>query len=152
MRIQICAVGRLRSGPLRDLYDEYIKRLPWPVDEYTVAESSRYRVQERRKRSADMLLSKARGCLVALDKTGQVTDSRAFAGSMEKWFARGRGRISFLIGGADGLSTDVLEQADAVLSFGAMTWPHLLARIMLVEQLCRADAIHRGHPYHRDVS
>ena len=151
MKIQICAVGRLRSGPLRDLYDDYVQRLPWSVDEQTVAEYAQYSVQERRKRSADKLVSAAQGFVIALDKTGRVMSSRAFAKAIETWFGYGHGRISFLIGGADGLSKAVLEQTGDILSFGAMTWPHLLARVMLAEQLCRAAAIHRGHPYHRDL-
>ncbi len=149
MKIRICAVGRLRSGPLRDLYDDYVKRLPWSVDEYAVADDAHYAVQERRQRSADKLLAAAQGFVIGLDQSGAVMDSHAFSKAIEMWFGYGRGRISFLIGGADGLSDSVLKQADDVLSFGAMTWPHLLARVMLAEQLCRAAAIQSGHPYHR---
>ena len=88
--------------------------------------------------------------LVALDERGAVWSSRDFADRLAAWRDGGTAALAFAIGGADGLARAVTERADAVLSLGAMTWPHLLARGMLLEQLYRAQQILAGHPYHRD--
>jgi 23S rRNA (pseudouridine1915-N3)-methyltransferase len=85
---------------------------------------------------------------VALDRTGRQLDSVGFAGTLAAWRDQGVGVAAFAIGGADGHEADVLARADLVLAFGAMTFPHLLARVMLAEQLWRAHAIRTGHPYH----
>jgi 23S rRNA (pseudouridine1915-N3)-methyltransferase len=86
--------------------------------------------------------------VVALDAGGQVPDSPGFAAMLGKWCESGA-RICFIIGGAEGLDRSVIERADAVLSLGALTWPHLLVRAMLAEQIYRAQMINIGHPYHR---
>jgi 23S rRNA (pseudouridine1915-N3)-methyltransferase len=85
---------------------------------------------------------------VALDRTGATVDSAGLAVLLERWLGMGR-PVCFLIGGAEGLDAPVLRRADHVLSFGSMTWPHMLARVMLAEQLYRARSIASGHPYHR---
>jgi 23S rRNA (pseudouridine1915-N3)-methyltransferase len=85
---------------------------------------------------------------VALDLGGEAPDSAGLAVRLGRWLESGR-PVSFAIGGAEGLERSVLDRADAVLSFGPQTWPHLLARVMLAEQLYRARAIAAGHPYHR---
>ena len=88
--------------------------------------------------------------LVALDEHGAGCSSRALADRLASWRDAGVGDLALAIGGADGLAAAVTERADFVLSLGAMTWPHLLARSMLLEQLYRAQQILAGHPYHRD--
>lgn len=88
--------------------------------------------------------------LVALDERGAAWTSRAFAERLRVWRDGGTPALAFAIGGAGGLAAAVIERADAVVSLGAMTWPHLLARSMLLEQLYRAQQILAGHPYHRD--
>jgi 23S rRNA (pseudouridine1915-N3)-methyltransferase len=88
--------------------------------------------------------------LVALDERGAPWSSRELAERVSYWRDQGIGELAFAIGGAEGLGTAVIERADAVVSFGAMTWPHLLVRVMLLEQLYRAQQILTGHPYHRD--
>jgi 23S rRNA (pseudouridine1915-N3)-methyltransferase len=87
--------------------------------------------------------------LVALDQRGAEWSSRELAGRIGKWRDGGTGDLAFAIGGAEGLGSAVVERADSVLSLGAMTWPHLLVRCMLLEQLYRAQQILAGHPYHR---
>ncbi|MBV9586320.1 MAG: 23S rRNA (pseudouridine(1915)-N(3))-methyltransferase RlmH, partial [Alphaproteobacteria bacterium] len=103
-------------------------------------------------REAELLLaarpSNAR--LVALDERGEEWSSRDLAGRLAAWRDHGANTVAFAIGGADGLGQVVLEEADAILSLGTMTWPHLLVRTMLLEQLYRAQQILAGHPYHRD--
>jgi len=88
--------------------------------------------------------------LVALDARGEAWTSRDFARRIAAWRDAGVPHVAFAIGGADGLGDAVIARAAAVLSFGAMTWPHLLARVMLLEQLYRARQILAGHPYHRE--
>jgi 23S rRNA (pseudouridine1915-N3)-methyltransferase len=87
--------------------------------------------------------------LVALDERGEAWSSEGLADRLAAWRDRGDAELAFAIGGADGLGAAVLERADAVLTLGAMTWPHLLVRGMLLEQLYRAQQILAGHPYHR---
>jgi 23S rRNA (pseudouridine1915-N3)-methyltransferase len=85
---------------------------------------------------------------VALDRTGEALDSAGLARRLQRWSESGRG-LCFLIGGAEGLDPALLVQCQARLSLGPMVWPHLLARVMLTEQLFRAQSILAGHPYHR---
>jgi 23S rRNA (pseudouridine1915-N3)-methyltransferase len=92
----------------------------------------------------------ARARLIALDERGAVWSSRDLADQLAAWRGRGVVALAFAIGGADGLGAEVLDRADTTLSLGQMTWPHLLARCMLLEQLYRAQQILAGHPYHRD--
>jgi 23S rRNA (pseudouridine1915-N3)-methyltransferase len=87
---------------------------------------------------------------VALDERGQSWSSRELAERLAGWRDRGAATLAFAIGGADGLAPSVIEHADTVVSFGAMTWPHLMVRSLLLEQLYRAQQILAGHPYHRD--
>jgi 23S rRNA (pseudouridine1915-N3)-methyltransferase len=88
--------------------------------------------------------------VIACDEHGQAHASRAFAGHLGKLRDQGRRRLTLVIGGADGLSSDVLARADETLAFGPQTWPHALARVMLAEQVYRAITILAGGPYHRD--
>lgn len=88
--------------------------------------------------------------LIALDERGQAWSSRDLATRLTAWRDRGAATLAFAIGGADGLASSVIERADAVVSLGAMTWPHLMVRSLLLEQLYRAQQIAAGHPYHRD--
>lgn len=87
--------------------------------------------------------------VVALDERGKSLDSPAFAALLKRWQDEGVGDLAFVIGGAEGLSGALLARADLTLSFGPMTWPHLLVRVLLAEQLYRAQCILDGHPYHR---
>jgi len=91
----------------------------------------------------------ARARLIALDERGAMWSSRDLAGQLAARRDQGVAELAFAIGGADGLGAEVLDRADATLSLGPMTWPHLLARCMLLEQLYRAQQILAGHPYHR---
>ena len=150
MRIAIFAVGRLRRGPERQLIDGYAKRLSWEFREREVS-SARGRSLEARLGREGELLRQALppgAVRIALDSQGEVLSSEDLARRLERWREAGRRDFAFLIGGADGLHAALKSEADLLLSFGPMTWPHLLARAMLVEQLYRAQAILAGHPYH----
>ena len=154
MRILIAAVGRWKSGPTRDLFEDYRQRLTWPVELKEVEEKRALPASQLKVREAELLLAalpRERGdaMLVALDEKGQNLASAAFAQRIGAWRDAGRGTIAFLIGGADGHGAAALEAADLKLALGPMTWPHLLVRGMLMEQLYRAQQILAGHPYHR---
>lgn len=145
-------MGRLRRGPLYDLQTDYAKRLVPPASIIEVEEKRRLSPAELKVREAELVLAArpAGATLVALDQSGQPWSSRDLADRLAAWRDRGVGTIAFAIGGAEGLGRAVLDNADAILSLGAMTWPHLLVRTMLLEQLYRAQQILAGHPYHRD--
>ncbi len=150
MRIVIAAVGRLKSGPLAEVCEEYRKRIPWPVEIREIEERRPSGAAERRRREAKLLQAALpdKSFIVALDERGRNYDSMAFAGQLAAWNER-RPTIVFAIGGADGLDPDLVEGADARLALGAMTWPHFLVRVMLLEQIYRGAMVARGHPYHR---
>jgi 23S rRNA (pseudouridine1915-N3)-methyltransferase len=107
---------------------------------------------ELKRREAELILAAlpAGALLVALDERGVSWSSRTFADRLAQWRDRGIGELCFAIGGADGLGAAVLDRAETILSLGQMTWPHFLARGLLLEQLYRAQQILAGHPYHRD--
>ena len=146
------AVGRLRRGPLYDLQTDYAKRLVPPAAVIEVEEKRKLPPAELKAREAELLLAArpAGAMLVALDRSGQPWSSRDLADRLATWRDRGVPAVAFAIGGAEGFGKAVLDAADATLSLGAMTWPHLLVRTMLLEQLYRAQQILAGHPYHRD--
>lgn len=150
MRILIAAVGRARRGPVKDLFDDYAGRLPWPVRLREFEADKSRRAAERAKREAASLVGAVpKGALtICLDAAGDALSSEAFARRLEDWSDR-TADLAFLIGGPDGLEASLRKQSNHVLSLGPMTWPHLLARVMLVEQLYRASCILSGHPYHR---
>jgi len=151
MRLHVIAVGRLKGGPHEALVQYYAQRIAWPLSFRDVEEKRPLPAREMREREGALLLAAApaRATLVALDARGQALTSEAFAERVQRWRDGGVGDLAFLIGGADGLADAVREKAHFLLSLGAMTWPHLLARAMLLEQVYRAQQILAGHPYHR---
>ena len=154
MRIAIAAVGKWKAGPERALFEEYKKRLKWTL---TLTEGEERRplpAPQLKAREAELLLDALPGkspapLLIALDERGKTFSSEALAKQIAAWQQRGDGSAAFIIGGADGLDDAIRKRADLLLSLGAMTWPHLLVRVMLIEQLYRAQQILAGHPYHR---
>jgi 23S rRNA (pseudouridine1915-N3)-methyltransferase len=152
MRVTIAAVGRDRSGPARDLFDEYCRRCPWPIHLHEVSPRTTDPVERRRAEEAERLSSALSrdAVLIALDENGRNLTSRALAARIGTWQRQGRSALAFLIGGPDGLDPALIERADLVLALGRMTWPHRLVRVLLAEQLYRAGTILAGHPYHRD--
>jgi 23S rRNA (pseudouridine1915-N3)-methyltransferase len=148
MRLTIAAVGRAREGPMRALYDDYIARIPWQV---TLREIAEVDGPQRSEREAEKLLAAIPdgAAVVALDETGKTMDSRKIAAWIGRQRDEGSRDLAIVIGGADGLTGTIRKRADLILSFGAMTWPHMMVRSMLAEQLYRAHTILTGHPYHR---
>lgn len=152
MRFLILAVGRARAGPEQALYDHYARRLGETLALKEVEEKRPLPPDKLRQREAELLLDALppRGLVVALDEHGKTMGSKALARKVQDWRDDGQPQASFLIGGADGHGEAVLQRADLSLSLGAMTWPHLLVRGLLAEQLYRAQCILSGHPYHRE--
>jgi 23S rRNA (pseudouridine1915-N3)-methyltransferase len=159
MRLVIAAVGRIKAGPERELFAKVRDRFEaaarslgiQPVVWHETAES---RAPGAAKRSAEegaalLRLAREADFLIALDERGKMLSSAAFAGMLGKIRDDGAKAAAILIGGADGLAPEVLAKACAKVSFGAITLPHQLARIVLAEQLYRAATILAGHPYHR---
>ncbi len=152
MRISVIAVGRLKSGPETALAQKFLTRLTWPVTIREIEEKKKLPPAALRKREGELLLSACAKTtpIIALDEQGKSLSSRDFADRLGRWRDDGEAEIAFIIGGAGGLDKAILDRASLVLSLGPMTWPHQLARGLLLEQLYRGQQILAGHPYHRD--
>lgn len=152
MHIVLCAVGRIKAGPEKALFDHYRKRIPWAFDVHEVVEQRKLPTDELRKQEAALLMAKVPdgARVVVLDERGKDLGSRELAQRLGGWQDDGIRQTAFIIGGADGVDKSLRERADLVLSFGKLTWPHMLVRSLLAEQVYRAHAILSGHPYHRD--
>jgi 23S rRNA (pseudouridine1915-N3)-methyltransferase len=151
MNILIAAIGRSKPGPERDLYQSYIERLPWRVDlkEIEIKKENATATRQSLEGTALLAAVPAQAKIVVLDERGKAETSAKFAARLGAWRDDGVRNIAFLIGGADGHDDAVRAKAGAILNFGTMTWPHMLVRAMLAEQLYRAHSILTGHPYHR---
>ncbi|MFT6556675.1 23S rRNA (pseudouridine(1915)-N(3))-methyltransferase RlmH [Sneathiella sp.] len=151
MRLTIASVGKFRGGPLQDLYAEYSGRLPWQITLKEVEEKKPLKGDQLKSREAELLLKAIpKGAtLIALHEYGKEHGSVEFSQLLGRLIDDGVQDIAFLIGGADGHCPSLLQQADHKLSLGKMTWPHLMVRGLLAEQLYRAHSILTNHPYHR---
>ena len=159
MRLLIAAVGKLKQGPERELLTHYFARIEalsrklglGPLSLIEIPESRAGSPTVRCRDEAKALLAKLPPSYrqICLDKAGEQLSSEGFAERLAKFRDGGVDGLAFVIGGADGLGGEVLAKADLRLSLGAMTLPHGLARIVLAEQLYRAETILAGHPYHR---
>lgn len=158
MKLTILAVGRMKAGAERELYERYARRadaagrklgLTLDIREFTEARDAD--ATRRKDREAELMLAALApdAILIALDEGGKPVTSPAFAERLGTWRDDGRPEVALAIGGPDGHGAALLDRADLKLAFGAMTWPHQLVRVMLAEQLYRAVAILSGHPYHR---
>lgn len=151
MDISILAVGKQKAGPELDLLNRYVKQTRWKVSVHEYEDKKAGSVSERMAREGEALLAKTGSDtkVVVLDERGKTMGSADFAKMLKKWEDEGVSHTAFLIGGADGHGDAVRQQADVLLAFGQMTWPHMLVRVMLAEQIYRAKTIVDGHPYHR---
>lgn len=155
MRVHLCAVGRLRAGPERDLIDDYKTRFDRTGRALALGPFSEHEVEDKKgggmEAEAELLARAlpAGAVLVTLDERGRVLSSPEFADQLAKWRDGGRQDVAFVIGGADGIAPSLRARADFSISFGRMVWPHMLVRVMLAEQLYRAASILAGAPYHR---
>ena len=139
MLLHIIARGKIARSPEAELVDRYIKRIAWPT-----------KLTELPDNGGTIPASPATSVTIVLDERGETLSSVAFAKKLEVWRDAGQREARFLIGAADGHGDAIRASADLLLSFGPATWPHLLVRAMLAEQLFRATSILANHPYHRE--
>jgi 23S rRNA (pseudouridine1915-N3)-methyltransferase len=155
MRVHICAVGRLRAGPEKDLIDDYLTRFDRTGRALGLGPAQVLELEDKKNGGMSVeaaLLRRAipdGAVICVLDERGRVEPSTDFANRLGGWRDQGRGDVAFVIGGADGIDKALRKDADHALSFGKMVWPHMLVRVMLAEQLYRAASILSGGPYHR---
>lgn len=156
LRVRIAAVGRLAArAPEAALIQDYLGRFSQTGRALGLGPAEVTEVEDRRGggRSAEAALLSRQipdgAAVIALDERGRLLTSPDFATHLARFRDDGRSEAVFLIGGAEGLDPSLRDRADLTLSFGAMVWPHMLARVMLAEQLYRAATILAGSPYHR---
>ena len=143
---QIIAVGKMKqSSPFLGAYSEYEKRLKNSVELITL--EGKNTQDERDKITAKLNTNSP---IIALDELGKTLSSVELSQKITELQNIKSGKVQFIIGGADGLNDDIRQRADIVLSFGHLTWPHMLARVMLIEQIYRTQLIAANHPYHRE--
>lgn len=150
MRLLIAAIGKAKASPEQQLYQDYARRLKWKLEckEFDVKLAD---ARERKERESEQLLAACKDYdkVVALDENGKNLSSAEFTEQLKRWQGQGNSSFAFIIGGADGLHENVLKKSHLVWSLGRVTWPHMLVRALLAEQLYRAHSIVSGHPYHR---
>ena len=139
IRLHIVARGKIGRGPESELVERYLKRIAWPT-----------KVTELPDKGGRAPVAADRAVTILLDEKGEMLSSAELARRLERWRDEGVGEARFLIGAADGFGDEEHRSADLLLAFGRATWPHLLARAMLAEQLFRATSILANHPYHRE--
>ena len=139
MRLHIVARGKIGRSPEAEIVDRYVKRIGWDV-----------KISELPDQGGKSPKLEGITKIIAMDEAGENWTSKKFANLLSTWRDDGAREARFLIGAADGLSADERASADHFFSFGKATWPHMMARAMLAEQLFRATSIIAGHPYHRE--
>ena len=138
MRLHVIARGKIGRSPEAELIDRYAKRITWPFKQTELPDVG-----------GTVPVAPPQSREVLLDERGKLMSSEEFAALLGRWRDEGVRETRFLIGAADGHGDAAREKADLLLAFGPMTWPHILVRPLLVEQLWRATSILAGHPYHR---
>lgn len=152
MKITLHCIGKMdKSSPEHHIIDRYKTRLPWiiTIREYEVKKNL---PEDRRKEAESLLLLESlpkHAAIIALDERGKNPSTAEFAKTVARWNDQGIHELVFLIGGASGHGSAALARSDYTLSLGSMTWPHLLVRAMLIEQLYRIFTLSSGHPYHK---
>ncbi|MBH9538767.1 23S rRNA (pseudouridine(1915)-N(3))-methyltransferase RlmH [Novosphingopyxis sp. YJ-S2-01] len=139
MLLHIVARGKIGRSPEAELVERYVKRIQWPT-----------KLTELPDRGGKVPEPAAQQRTILLDETGRTLNSLEFADMLGGWRDDGVREARFMIGAADGFDDAQRAEADLLFSFGRATWPHMLARAMLAEQLYRATSILAGHPYHRE--
>ena len=151
MNIQLLVVGRMKKGAHYDLFQDYLKRMDWTVQIHEIESRHTDQTQIHKDETAQILERiNAQAFVVAMDERGKTLPSRRFSERIQSLQNEGISQMQFIIGGADGLSDEIRQRANLLLSFGQQTWPHMLARVMLLEQIYRSQQILKNHPYHRD--
>jgi len=156
MKISISAVGRLRNSPEKELVDDYLSRFSKLSKPLGLSLNSVVEIEDKRgggpASEAKLLINsfQKNSKIIVFDERGVTLSSKEFAKYLSGWAVDGVGCCHLVIGGADGLDKSLLEKANLKISLGKMVWPHMLARVMIAEQLYRAATILAGSPYHRE--
>ena len=154
MQLLLCTIGKWKKAPETAIYNHYIRRSRWSLELRELTGYPTLDATERQRKETELLLATAKEWnadkVIMLDETGRALTSREFANSLGDWQESRCRRVACLIGGDVGFEKTQLVRADLLISFGTMTWPHLLVRVLFAEQLYRAQTILSGHPYHRD--
>jgi 23S rRNA (pseudouridine1915-N3)-methyltransferase len=154
MRISIISIGKFENSPHKQVFEAYVKRLKWKIElkELDLKNSQNFSVTKIKEGEGDLILKavKPSSKLIVLDEEGKQFTSMAFSKMITDFGVNGDSDLAFVIGGSDGLSEEVLKKSHLKISFGKMTFPHLMVRSILAEQLYRAQSIIAGHPYHRE--
>ncbi len=150
-KIDIICIANIKNNAFADLIEMYKKRIHWPLN--IIALESKHKDPRKCREDETQKILKHinnQAVVIALDERGKTIPSMELSKKFENYAHEGHNHIQFIIGGADGLLPDVRQKADMLLSFGKQTWPHALARVMLLEQIYRTQQILSGHPYHRE--
>ena len=152
MQYIIVAAGRWKAGPEKDLYEKFEKRIqPSLLLKEVDQKRKGSKVERLHREGAIFLKAVPDGAqIIAMDENGKNLSSMGLANQLQLWSNDGVQKTAFLIGGADGHDKNVLESANIILSLGPQTWPHMMVRSMIAEQIYRAQSILTGHPYHRE--
>lgn len=150
-KIDLIAVGKVKKGPWHDLITDYVSRTKWPLNVIEV-ESKYTDPKTQQEHEQRLILDKldTDSFIIVLDERGDGLRSLDFSQTLQKIRDTGSNKLTFLIGGAEGFTDDIRNKANMLLSFGQQTWPHVMVRVMLLEQIYRAQQIIAGHPYHRE--
>jgi 23S rRNA (pseudouridine1915-N3)-methyltransferase len=150
LKIQILAIGKLKAGPLKELFHEYAKRIRWEISLEEIENLGSLPSSQQKRLETNLLIAKVPPTSTPffLDEKGKNISSQDFAHLLDHLFLINKKPI-FIIGGAEGIERKLCPEGAQLISFGMMTWPHLLARILLIEQLYRAQEILNGTKYHR---
>lgn len=154
MRITILSIGKFENSPHKAVFENYLKRLKWKVElrELELKNAQNMSVDKIKEGEGELILKalKPSSKLIVLDERGRQFGSIAFSKMISDFALAGDSDLTFVIGGSDGLSQEVLKKAGLKISLSTMTFPHLMVRAILIEQIYRAQSIVAGHPYHRE--
>lgn len=154
MRITILSIGKFENSPHKAVFENYLKRLKWKIElrELELKNAQNMSVDKVKEGEGDLILKalKPSSKLIVLDERGKQFGSIAFSKMISDFALAGDSDLTFVIGGSDGLSQEVLNKASLKISLSTMTFPHLMVRAILMEQIYRAQSIIAGHPYHRE--
>ncbi len=154
MRITILSIGKFENSPHKAVFENYLKRLKWKIElrELELKNAQNMSVDKIKEGEGDLILKalKPSSKLIVLDERGKQFGSIAFSKMIADFALAGDSDLTFVIGGSDGLSQEVLQKAGLKISLSTMTFPHLMVRAILMEQIYRAQSIIAGHPYHRE--
>lgn len=154
MKISIISIGKFENSPHKKVFETYLTRSKWKVElkELELKNTHNLSVEKIKEGEGSLILKalKPNSKIIVLDEKGKEYESISFAKMLESLAVAGDSDLSFIIGGSDGLSEEVLKKASLKISLGKMTFPHLMVRSILMEQLYRAQTIISGHPYHRE--